>query len=86
LPDAGFYLWAAVPDHWATAELSSDEAFARELLAQYNVTVLPGSYLARTAQGSNPGAGRIRMALVADTAECLEAAHRIVALVRSRTA
>jgi N-succinyldiaminopimelate aminotransferase len=77
LPDASFYLWAAVPPAWA-----SDEAFARDLLAQYNVTVLPGSYLAREAQGFNPGAGRIRMALVADTAECLEAAQRIVALVK----
>ena len=86
LPDAGFYLWAAVPAHWATATLSADEAFARELLAQYNVTVLPGSYLARTAQGHNPGTGRIRMALVADTAECLEAAHRIAALANSRSA
>ena len=70
LPDAGFYLWAAVP--------GSDEAFARDLYAAYNVTVLPGSYLARSAHGHNPGAGRVRMALVADTAECLEAAQRIV--------
>ena len=79
LPDAGFYLWAAVPG-------GNDEAFARDLLAQYNVTVLPGSYLARTAQGSNPGAGRIRMALVAETAECLEAAQRIVAFVKQHNA
>jgi N-succinyldiaminopimelate aminotransferase len=70
LPDAGFYLWAAVP--------GSDGAFARDLYAACNVTVLPGSYLARSAQGHNPGAGRVRMALVADTAECLEAAQRIV--------
>ena len=74
LPDAGFYLWAGVPTKWQ----GDDQAFARALYAQYNVTVLPGSYLAREAQGSNPGRGRIRMALVADTAECLEAAHRIV--------
>jgi N-succinyldiaminopimelate aminotransferase len=74
LPDAGFYLWAAVPG-------GDDVAFARDLLAQYNVTVLPGSYLAREAQGFNPGAGRIRMALVAETAECLEAAQRIVAFI-----
>ena len=90
LPDAGFYLWAAVPPAWANAErnggLGSDEAFARDLLAQYNVTVLPGSYLARPAQGFNPGAGRIRMALVAETAECLEAAQRIVAMVSQHTA
>ena len=76
LPDAGFYLWAAVPG-------GDDVAFARDLLAQYNVTVLPGSYLAREAQGFNPGAGRIRMALVAETAECLEAAQRIVAFIKN---
>ena len=81
LPDAAFYLWAGVPARFAdhTPGLSADEAFARALLAQYNVTVLPGSYLAREAQGHNPGAGRVRLALVADTAECLEAAERIVA-------
>ncbi|WP_332824878.1 succinyldiaminopimelate transaminase [Ramlibacter sp.] len=77
LPDAGFYLWAGVR--------GSDTAFARDLLAQYNVTVLPGSYLAREARGGNPGAGRVRMALVADTAECLEAAQRIVQFVQNRS-
>lgn len=84
LPDASFYLWAGVPERWATAVpgLGADEAFARELLAQYNVTVLPGSYLARTARGFNPGAGRVRMALVAEAAECLEAAGRIVEFTR----
>jgi N-succinyldiaminopimelate aminotransferase len=76
LPDAGFYLWAGVK--------GSDTEFARELLAQYNVTVLPGSYLAREVNGANPGAGRIRMALVADTAECLEAAQRIVQFVQNQ--
>jgi N-succinyldiaminopimelate aminotransferase len=76
LPDAGFYLWAQVK--------GDDADFARELLALYNVTVLPGSYLAREAQGSNPGAGRIRMALVAETAECVEAAQRIVQFVKNR--
>ena len=81
LPDAGFYLWAKIPDSFK----SSDESFSRDLLAFYNVVVLPGSYLARTAQGSNPGAGRIRMALVAETAECVEAAERIAAFVQSRT-
>ena len=76
LPDAGFYLWAKVK--------GSDTDFARELLANYNVTVLPGSFLAREAHGSNPGAGRIRMALVAETDECVEAAGRIVQFVQSR--
>jgi N-succinyldiaminopimelate aminotransferase len=82
LPDAGFYLWARVP---STVLGGSDVAFARELRAQCNVTVLPGSYLAREAQGHNPGAGFIRMALVAETAECLEAAQRIAQFVRSHT-
>ena len=76
LPDAGFYLWAAVE--------GSDEDFARDLYAAYNVTVLPGSYLAREARGHNPGAHRIRMALVAHTDECIEAATRIVQFVQSR--
>jgi N-succinyldiaminopimelate aminotransferase len=83
LPDAAFYLWAGVPAVFENRVpgLSADEAFARELLAQYNVTVLPGSYLAREVNGVNPGRGRVRMALVAETAECLEAAGRIHAFV-----
>ena len=76
LPDAGFYLWAAVPG--IESQPGDDIAFARNLLAQYNVTVLPGSLLAREAHGINPGRGRIRMALVAEAPECLEAAQRIV--------
>jgi N-succinyldiaminopimelate aminotransferase len=85
LPDASFYLWAGVPGRFAqhTPGLSADEAFARELLAQYNVTVLPGSYLARTVQGVNPGAGRVRLALVAGVDECLEAARRIADFCRA---
>ncbi len=79
LPDAGFYLWAQIPPRFN----DSDAAFSRELLALYNVVVLPGSYLARDAQGHNPGAGRIRMALVAETAECVEAAGRIVQFIQS---
>jgi len=82
LPDASFYLWAQVPE---TLGGGSDEWFARELLAQYNVTVLPGSYLAREAQGLNPGAGRIRMALVAGVDECIEAAERIRQFITERT-
>ena len=70
LPDAGFYLWAGVPG-------GDDLDYALKLFAQYNVAVLPGSLLARTAHGVNPGSGRIRMALVAGVEECLEAAQRI---------
>lgn len=80
LPDAGFYLWAGVP----AAFNGDDAAFSRDLLAAYNVVVLPGSYLARDSNGSNPGAGRIRMALVAETAECVEAAQRIVQFIQSK--
>jgi len=79
LPDAGFYLWAGIAQHFE----GKDEAFSRELFALYNVVVLPGSYLARDAQGHNPGAGRVRMALVAQTAECVEAAQRIVQFIQS---
>ena len=68
-PDAGFYLWAQTP--------IDDETFARELFAQQNVTVLPGRYLSRSSDGLNPGAGHVRMALVAGIDECIEAAHRI---------
>lgn len=78
-PDAAFYLWAGVPERFAqhTPGLSADQAVARELFAQYNVTVLPGSFLAREVQGHNPGTGRVRLALVAESTDCLEAAHRI---------
>ena len=80
LPDAAFYLWAGVPKALAGGD---DIAFARGLLAQYNVAVLPGSLLAREAHGHNPGAGRVRLALVAEPEECLEAARRIVAYTHS---
>jgi N-succinyldiaminopimelate aminotransferase len=87
LPDASFYLWAAVPAHLGQGSgLTSDEWFTKELLAQYNVAVLPGSYLAREAHGINPGQGRIRMALVAGVDECVEAAERIKAFTASLAA
>ena len=82
LPDAGFYLWAKVDKLTAI----SDVDFAKRLYAEYNVTVLPGSYLAREAHGINPGQNRIRMALVAETAECLEAAQRIAEFTRKLAA
>jgi N-succinyldiaminopimelate aminotransferase len=74
LPDASFYLWADV--HQRTG--LSDTEYARRLYAEYNVTVLPGSYLARDAHGTNPGQNRIRIALVAEVEECLEAVRRMV--------
>jgi len=78
LPDAGFYLWADVRRTGLT-----DTEFARRLYAEYNVTVLPGSYLARDAHGINPGQNRIRMALVAEVDEGVEAAQRIVQFCQS---
>jgi N-succinyldiaminopimelate aminotransferase len=69
LPDAAFYLWARTP--------IDDAEFARRLFAATNVTVLPGSYLSRDVAGHNPGAGYVRIALVAEPAEVAEAARRI---------
>ena len=77
LPDAGFYLWCGLPAA-SDGGPGDDVAAALSLLAQYNVAVLPGSFLARTAHGLNPGAGRLRLALVAGVEECVEAASRIV--------
>jgi len=76
-PDAGFYLWAKTPDN------CNDTDFARDLFATQNVTVLPGSYLSRDTETGNPGAGYVRMALVAPMDECIEAAMRIRAYVES---
>lgn len=73
MPDAAFYLWIRTP--------LDDVEFTRLLYRDYNVTVLPGSYLARHAHGVNPGENFVRVALVAPLAECVEAAGRIAALV-----
>lgn len=69
MPDAAFYLWARTP--------IADTEFALKLYRDFNVTVLPGSFLAREAHGINPGKGFIRLALVASPGECMEAANRI---------
>jgi N-succinyldiaminopimelate aminotransferase len=69
--DAGFYLWARVPG-------GDDERFARDLFAATNVTLLPGQYLSRAVDGSNPGRGYVRIALVPELSHCMEAAERIV--------
>lgn len=79
LPDASFYLWTEV---FKNSGLT-DTAFAQKLYEQYNVTVLPGSYLAREAHGINPGSNRIRIALVAEPAECLAGIQRIVSFVNN---
>ncbi len=75
MPDAAFYLWTPTP--------IADDVFAKRLLAEQNVTVLPGSYLARDAHGGNPGRGYVRIALVASYDECAEAIERIVAFART---
>jgi N-succinyldiaminopimelate aminotransferase len=76
LPDAAFYLWMRVPG-------GDDTRFTRRLYEQQHVSVLPGSYLARQARGVNPGVGFVRIALVAPTAECTEAAQRIATALRA---
>ncbi len=69
MPEGGFYLWIPTP--------IDDMRFARALYHEYNVLVLPGSVLAREAQGENPGKNHIRLALVAPLAECVEAVDRL---------
>jgi N-succinyldiaminopimelate aminotransferase len=73
-PDASFYLWAGTK--------GPDADFVRDLLTHTNVTTLPGSFVGRTVNGVNPGQNRIRIALVAPLADCVEAAHRIADFVR----
>ena len=75
LPEAGFYLWLPTP--------IDDEQFALGLYSQQNVTVLPGKYLARTVNNHNPGANRVRIALVATPEECQTAANRITTYIKS---
>jgi N-succinyldiaminopimelate aminotransferase len=76
MPDAAFYLWARTP--------GDDAVFAKRLLAEEAVSVLPGSYLARDAHGSNPGRGYVRIALVAQRDECAEGIARIVRFATRR--
>lgn len=73
MPDAGFYFWIKTP--------IDDTEFTKRLYQDYNVTVLPGSYLARDAHGMNPGKNYVRIALVASPQECIEAVNRIKSLV-----
>jgi len=75
MPEGGFYLWVRTP--------IDDAGFARELQRQYNVLVLPGSFLARDAHGANPGRNHVRIALVAPLDECVEAMQRIGQFART---
>lgn len=75
MPDAGFYLWIRTP--------ISDTEFTKRLYQDYNVTVLPGSYLARDAHGMNPGRDFVRIALVASPQECIEAMNRIKSFLKT---
>jgi N-succinyldiaminopimelate aminotransferase len=68
-PDGAFYLWPDVR--------RDDETFTRDLFATQNLTLLPGSYLARDTAAGNPGKRRVRISLVAPADECVIAAHRI---------
>lgn len=70
MPDAGFYLWPRLN--------CNDTTFARRLYASENVTALPGSFLARESRGINPGAHHLRLALVAEPEQCVDAARRIL--------
>ena len=74
-PDAAFYLWAKIKP--SNGHQLSDTEFALTLYREFNVTVLPGSYLAREAHGINPGEHFVRLALVASLDECVDAANRI---------
>jgi len=72
-PDGAFYHWAATP--------GDDETFARELFRATNITLLPGTYLARDSHSGNPGRGRVRIAWVAPEADCVAAARTIAEFV-----
>jgi N-succinyldiaminopimelate aminotransferase len=72
-PPAGFYLWPQL-DH-------DDQAFTKRLFVEKAVGVLPGSYLSRVSNNQNPGQGHIRLALVAEVDDCVEAANRIVEIL-----
>jgi N-succinyldiaminopimelate aminotransferase len=74
-PDGGFYLWVRTP--------VEDGRFARDLHEQYNVLVIPGSFLAREANGVNPGKNHVRVALVAPLQECVEAVQRMMRFAKT---
>ena len=75
MPQGGFYVWLRTP--------IDDREFTRRLHHEYNVLVLPGSFLARDAEGGNPGVNHVRIALVAPLEECVEAAQRLMRFAKS---
>ena len=74
-PEGGFYLWIRTP--------IDDAEFARRLQRDYNVLVVPGSFLAREAHGENPGKNHVRIALVAPIGECVEAIGRLMQFAKT---
>jgi N-succinyldiaminopimelate aminotransferase len=75
-PAGGFFLWLDVSAH------GGSELVTKRLWAEAGVRVVPGRYLARNqADGSNPGADFIRVAMVQDKQATAEALHRLVELL-----
>lgn len=74
IPAAGFYLWPQI-------DSVSDTELTQRLLREQAIRVLPGSYLARSIDGHNPGANHLRMALVAPVDDCVDASDRIIELL-----
>ncbi len=75
MPDASFYLWLNTP--------IDEQAFTKGLFEQENVTVLPGTFLSRPTKQGDPGKNHVRIALVANRDECIDAAKRIVRYIES---
>jgi len=84
MPQAAFYFWADVGGACPGSPEAGDVAFARDLFAETHVTVLPGSYIAREANGVNPGRGYVRMALVSTVEDAIEAAERVRGFIARR--
>ena len=75
-PDGAFYHWLNVSE--------DDQSFTLDLFRDQNITVLPGSFLSREADGINPGQGFVRVAWVAPLTDCVDAAERLVAWQAAR--
>jgi aspartate/methionine/tyrosine aminotransferase len=75
-PAGGFFLWLDVSAH------GGSEVVTQRLWREAGLRVVPGRYLAREqADGSNPGAAYIRVAMVQDKEITAEALHRLVAVL-----